>query len=291
MGSNRIRNKKDKEPSVKIYELLQKHSRLPSHKELQLRTKEPTWENRDFWHDLDETFKVYRYHCHPRDRARIISEITRRIMDTAESRRPFEILDIGTGKGENILDIMASLFMQNRRPSALDIVEPSLMARECALQLLPRYEYGGCLRNAFSTLEETEERTYDAITLYNAIFYFEPLEESVVYFLHRLKQGGILIFLYANGFVDYESVIQDICDKSGIPHKITLSVLPLRLFMGEGEIVYKTDMLKTLKRFCFQSKDLCNNPVSDEEFIEILRACSEDGFVDYEHRLLTIQVR
>nr|VFK50463.1 MAG: hypothetical protein BECKTC1821D_GA0114238_110412 [Candidatus Kentron sp. TC] len=134
---------------------------------------------------------------------------------------------------------------------------------------------------------ETGDRSYDVILFNNSIYYLEPFEENILYFLKKLKRNGALIILYLDNNFDYGALISGICEKSGIPHESTSSSLPMRLFAGGDDRDYRPEMVELLKHFYLQSH--YDTPLSDAEFLEALRTCSDDGFLNMGFRLLVIR--
>nr|VFK25815.1 MAG: hypothetical protein BECKMB1821G_GA0114241_101616 [Candidatus Kentron sp. MB]VFK27174.1 MAG: hypothetical protein BECKMB1821I_GA0114274_100267 [Candidatus Kentron sp. MB]VFK75079.1 MAG: hypothetical protein BECKMB1821H_GA0114242_101516 [Candidatus Kentron sp. MB] len=276
---------------MKIHELLRERAELPHQQALRQRMRESTQSREDdfFWREFDEVYKVFSYYWHAPDKTQILQQIAHCVMDVMPEmpRSPLGILDIGTGKGDKINDIMAMLLSKRRQLAVLDMVEPSAAARENAGQLLSRHEYGGCLRDSFGTLEEIGERAYDAIIANNSIYYLEPFEENIIRCMEKIKQSGVFIILYLANNNDYGSLIRDICEKSGVPHKITFSLLPLRLFMGKDKESYNSRMVELLKYFYLQKHH--DSFPSDREFLEIIETCSHDGFLHMEYCLFVVR--
>nr|VFJ75966.1 MAG: hypothetical protein BECKFW1821C_GA0114237_10949 [Candidatus Kentron sp. FW] len=274
---------------MKVCELLEKRCEYPSTEELRARVRRHIRERGNaFEQDLDRIYQVFKYYWHAADRWKIIETLVDCMMDTTARDGTLEILDVGSGRGELTLDVMRSLLARTRKLPVADIVEPAEKALDMAMELLPHDEAGGFLRDAFSHVEETGDRTYDVIFLNNSIYFFEPFEESVVYFLRKIRKGGAILILYAVKNLDYGELIGDIRTRCEISNETTLFTLPLRLFLGDKEI-YSAGMIRILKDFYLQNAAFCANPLSDRLFIETLAECSEDGFFDYEHRLLVIR--
>nr|VFK50715.1 MAG: Methyltransferase domain-containing protein [Candidatus Kentron sp. TUN]VFK53239.1 MAG: Methyltransferase domain-containing protein [Candidatus Kentron sp. TUN]VFK54046.1 MAG: Methyltransferase domain-containing protein [Candidatus Kentron sp. TUN] len=271
---------------MKIHESIQEKCQFFPPEEMRPKVR-ALLQQKGFWDDWDKVYEVFRYYWHVQDKANLISRITRCIMDTARELQSIEVLDVGAGDGEVIRDIMELLLTETKRLSMLDIIEPSSSKRDIATRILPHREYGGCLRGAFQTMDGVTGRSYDAIVLNNVIYHLEPLEDSIPHLFNNLRKGGSLIILHINNNFDYEPIIRGIGEKQGVSLDIATHTVPLRVFLGMGEVIYDANMINMFKRFYGQAAQLCSNPLSDDEFSALLKQCSEDGFFDHEHRLIT----
>nr|VFK25817.1 MAG: Methyltransferase domain-containing protein [Candidatus Kentron sp. MB]VFK27178.1 MAG: Methyltransferase domain-containing protein [Candidatus Kentron sp. MB]VFK75081.1 MAG: Methyltransferase domain-containing protein [Candidatus Kentron sp. MB] len=286
-------------PQTVFLDFLKARMDFPNEKELRKRMRafqvlpskeENFWgEDGHFWTNQGEAYKTYSYYWHTEDKAKIIEHLARHIVEAISGIAQPEILDVGTGMGNKILDVMMRILILSHQLPVVDITEPHEHSLKLARQFLPHHEHGGFLRDAFLTIEETGPRKYDVVLLNNSIYYFEPFEESIPSFLEQLNPHGLLLILFTRKALEFETIIPRICRETCQEKKIDCDIktefLPLRIFSGReyGEVM--TTMLR--EDFC--AIKYCDDPISNREFTKLLKEASVGGFVNFEHGLLAIR--
>lgn len=149
----------------------------------------------NFWENYGKSYAAFSQHCDNSDWRKILETISNEILNIGVNR-PLNILDVGTGIGKNIAEVLEMLLSKTSRMNILDVVEPSQQAVDIMSKFLLKMDEGGFMRNIFRNINDVEMNKYDVIIFMHSSYYIQIFNGVVQSLLkNNLNGNGKIIIL------------------------------------------------------------------------------------------------
>lgn len=246
----------------------------------------------DFWKEYSKSFMIFSQYCSYTDWADILKRIANEIASSNKSNS-LSIIDVGTGYGKNINEIMEILFTNNRIRNILDVVEPSNQIHSIIRSLITDFKDDGYLRNLFSNISNFEDKKYDVILFMHSSYYIHDFN-NILFKLcsNNLHENGKILIL---SLPDTSPFFLKKSDLS-LPNTST----SIKVFLERISIGYNSYPFSS--KFFFNDKFLLSEKTCDhlyhfftrkliekDEFVECIKKVCKNGVIDFNDELIIIR--
>jgi len=246
----------------------------------------------DFWKEYGEGYilfsQLFSYENWQTILSRIASEIS-----NVRSSASVSILDVGSGYGINILNILQMLYSEKKVRHILDVVEPSEQARLILRALIPNETLGGFLRNVYSSIADISVKVFDAVLVMHSSYYIDSFEtELAKIYNQNVTVGGLVILLALPDTSPFFLQRKELY----LPNTSTR----IKGYLNREGIEYKTFALRS--RFLFPNKIILSKKgmnalykfmtrglIPEPEFIVALDKLRSGEAVDFGDELIVIR--
>lgn len=246
----------------------------------------------DFWERYGESYQIFSQYCSYYDWQNILETIANEIAQ-AQKEQSYSILDIGPGKGRNILEILEILFTKLRKRNILDIVEPSNIGVNILESLIVSVENGGYLRNIYRDTSNIQDSKYNIILFMHSSYYINNFCELIFKLLsENLFNDGKLLILtlpYESPFFLGKSELYlpntteeiiGILEEKKIKYEVHR--LESKFFLNKNFDISKSAM----EKICFF---MTREKISFNDFIILLKKHYKKGVLDFSDDLIVIK--
>jgi hypothetical protein len=148
----------------------------------------------DFWDRFGHSYSIFSMYSDYDDWRNILDEICREI-NNLQFNRTVNLLDIGAGIGKNTNEIIEIMLSRYKKNILVDVVEPSVVARDYIKTILIEKRFGGFLNKVSSDISKLKKNKYDVILFMHSSYYITNFTMKLLYLYNNYlsKRGKILI--------------------------------------------------------------------------------------------------